>query len=96
MNSRGIGGQLWSWIGKGLKWLLILTLVLLLAACITFAWYVLWPISTIPPQENYDELVYLDQGWGETRESESRQTYYYTPQGTSMPQGASEGAIRYA
>ncbi len=87
--------QAGSWLGKGLKWLFIITLILLLAAFLTFAWYILWPLSSIPPQEPTDEWVYLDQGWGETRESEARQTYYYTPQGTSMPQGASQSAVRY-
>lgn len=87
--------RLWLWCGKALKLLVILALVLLLAAVALFAWYMLWPTSSVPPLEQVDEVVYLDQGWGVRRESAPRQHYYYTPQGTSMPQGATTGAVRY-
>ncbi len=55
----------------------------------------LWPVHTIPALEPVDEYVWLDQSWGDGQNSEQRQTYYYTAQGTSMPQGASGGALRY-
>ncbi len=55
----------------------------------------LWPVHTIPALEPVDEYVWLDQNWGEGQNSQQRQTYYYTAQGTSMPQGASTGAVRY-
>ena len=38
----------------------------------------------IPELERVDEVRYLNQGWGNERESPDRETYYYTPQGTGM------------
>ena len=61
-----------------------------------FLWFVAWPVHTIPALEPVDEYVWLDQGWGEGQNSALRQRYYYTAQGTSMPQGASAGAVRYS
>ena len=61
-----------------------------------FLWFVAWPVHTVPALEQVDEYVWLDQGWGEGQNSALRQRYYYTAQGTSMPQGASTGAVRYA
>ena len=78
-----------------LGWLLGLVLVAAVAAAALFAWFVLWPVHTIPALEPVDQYVWLDQQWGDGQNSEARQTYYYTPQGTSMPQGASTGALRY-
>jgi len=77
------------------KWLLGLVVVAFVAALAGFAWFVLWPAHTIPPLEKVDRYVWLDQGWGEGQASAARERYYYTPQGTSMPQGATLGAIRY-
>lgn len=91
LGSLSIAARLWLLAGWILKRLLLLSLVLVLVAVGAFAWYVLWPTQSIAPLEPTDELVYLDQGWS----SDDRQTYYYTPQGTSMPQGASRGAVRY-
>jgi len=42
------------------------------------------PSTQFPPLEPVDEIVYLDQGWGPSRDSELRQRYYYTPQGASI------------
>src|SRR4051794_8215891 len=76
--------------------LIVGTIVVLgLAATGLFAWFVYWPVHTIPALEPVNEYVWLDQGWGTGQDAELRQRYYYTPQGTSVPQGASEGAVRY-
>lgn len=80
---------------KGLKWVAGIAAVLALAAVALFAWFVWWPVHTIPALEPVNEYVWLDQGWGEKQDSPLRETYYYTAQGTSMPQGASTGAVRY-
>ncbi|SFL91380.1 di-heme-cytochrome C peroxidase [Marinobacter zhejiangensis] len=87
--------RLWGWCGKILKWLCIAVLAMLILAVAGFVWYVLWPEKSLPPLEVVDEVVYLEQGWGVQREAAPRQLYYYTPQGTTMPQGESRGAIRY-
>ena len=51
--------------------------------------------TTIPAPEVVDQYVYLDQGWGEAAGSLARETYYYTAQGTSIPQGnAQHPALR--
>ncbi|MFC6670590.1 hypothetical protein [Marinobacterium aestuariivivens] len=95
MASLGFGARLWLAFGWLLKRVLMLALLVLLVAFGGFAWFVLWPASSIAPLEPVDEVVYLDQGWGTERASRDRQLYYYTPQGTSMPQGATRGAVRY-
>jgi mono/diheme cytochrome c family protein len=79
-----------------LKWILGLGALLVVAAAGAYAWFVWWPVRTIPALEPVDEYVWLDQGWGEGQNAALRQRYYYTAQGTSMPQGASEGAVRYS
>jgi cytochrome c5 len=61
-----------------------------------YAWFVLWPVHSIPALEQVDEYVWLDQGWGAGQNTPLREHYYYTAQGTSMPQGASVGAVRYS
>jgi mono/diheme cytochrome c family protein len=78
-----------------LKWVARIAAVLVLGALGLFAWFVWWPVHTIPTLEPVDEYVWLDQGWGDTQDSPLRERYYYTAQGTSMPQGASTGAVRY-
>lgn len=78
-----------------MKWLLALVALAGVAAMGLFTWFVLWPVHTIPALEPVDEYVWLNQNWGDGQNSERRQTYYYTAQGTSMPQGASGGAVRY-
>lgn len=82
-------------LGSLLKWgfrLLVLGVLLAIAGFVAF---VAWPSSTIPSLERVDEYVYLDQGWGTRADTSERQTYYYTPQGTSMPQGALVTPLRY-
>lgn len=77
------------------KWLFGFVLLVFLVAIAGFAWFVLWPTHTVPAAEKVDRYVWLDQGWGEGQASDARERYYYTPQGTSMPQGATFGAVRY-
>jgi hypothetical protein len=43
-----------------------------------------WPNSKVPIVEPVQDIVYLNQGWGAGRDATSRQTYYYTPQGTNI------------
>lgn len=78
-----------------LKWTFGLVLLAAVAASVLFGWFVLWPVHNIPALEPVDEYVWLDQGWGEQQDSLLRQRYYYTAQGASVPQGASDGAVRY-
>jgi mono/diheme cytochrome c family protein len=78
-----------------LKWALGLLVAVVLLVLGGFAWFVLWPAKTVPAVEAVDRYAWLDQGWGEGQNASLRQRYYYTPQGTSMPQGATLGAVRY-
>jgi mono/diheme cytochrome c family protein len=78
-----------------LKWLVRLLVLGVVAVAALFAWFVLWPVHSIPALEPVDDYVWLDQGWGKGQDAALRQLYYYTPQGTSMPQGASDAALRY-
>jgi mono/diheme cytochrome c family protein len=82
-------------LGRMLKWLAWLALAALLLAVIGFVLFVEVPAHTIPDYESVDAYVYLDQGWGSGLTAADRQTYYYTPQGTSMPQGALVTPLRY-
>lgn len=82
-------------LGRVLKWLLVAFVLLLIAAIAAFALFVLVPATTIPAYEPIDEYVYADQGWGSDMNAEQRQLWYYTPQGTSLPQGALTTALRY-
>jgi hypothetical protein len=78
-----------------LKWSAGIAMLATAAAVGLFGWFVWWPVHTIPALEHVDEYVWLDQGWGEGQDSALRERYYYTAQGTSMPQGSSAGAVRY-
>jgi len=80
---------------RPLKWIVGLAASLAVVAMALFAWFVWWPVRTVPALEPVAEYAWLDQGWGSTQDSPLRQLYYYTPQGTSIPQGASAGALRY-
>ena len=83
-------------LGNLLKWLGILVFVAGILAVAAFVVFVLYPVRSIPAYEHVDDYVYLDQGWGTTADSAERQTYYYTSQGTSMPQGALITPLRYS
>jgi mono/diheme cytochrome c family protein len=64
--------------------LLRLSLVLLVLAGIAFGWITWRAARRVPPAPAIDGYVYLDQGWGEARDSRGRETFYYTPQGTTL------------
>lgn len=93
---RGLNAALVITLGRLLKWMGILVLVAAFLAGVGFVVFVLYPTHSIPSYEPVDDYVYLDQGWGTTADSPDRQTYYYTPQGTSMPQGALITPLRYS
>jgi len=80
---------------RWLRWSAAVALLLILTAVGFFTWFVLWPVHNVPALEPVSQYTWLDQGWVSDQNSEFRQTWYYTPQGTSMPQGASAGAMRY-
>ncbi len=79
-----------------LKWGLGAIALAAVIVAVVFAWFVYWPAHTVPAAEEVQRYVWLDQGWGEGQHSELREHYYYTPQGASMPQGATFGAVRYS
>ena len=78
------------------KWILGLATLAILGAVGIFGWFVWLPVHSIPALEPVDEYVWLDQGWGSGQNAALRQRYYYTAQGTAMPQGSSAGAVRYS
>jgi hypothetical protein len=82
-------------LGRLLKWAFMLALIGVVLAAVGFALFVYVPAKEIPTLEKVDGYVYLDQGWGTTAESNDRQTYYYSAQGTSLPQGALLAPLRY-
>ena len=62
---------------------LLVLLVLLLSPPVHFLArhiYAYLAAKNIPAAQYADHVVYLDQGWS----AEARETFYYTPQGTSM------------
>src|SRR4029079_19751083 len=75
-------------LGSLLKWAFLLAVGALVLGVIGFVLLVEYPAHNVPSYEKVDSYAYLDQGWGTTADTVDRQTYYYTPQGTSMPQGA--------
>ena len=82
-------------LGSLLKWAILLTVCALVLGVIGFVLFVEYPAHTVPSYEKVDSYAYLDQGWGSSADTPDRQTYYYTPQGTSMPQGALVTPLRY-
>lgn len=86
-----------NWIKKliGLRWLrwVLGTLVTLCALVVmAFVYFVETSKAIQPGEELTDQTVYLNQNWS----APERDIYYYTPQGTSVPQGANLGALRYS
>lgn len=78
-----------------LKGLAAVAVLLALVALAGFWAFVAWPVHAIPDGESFDGIVYLDQGWGDGAGAAGRQTYYYTPQGSSIPQGEALAPLRY-
>lgn len=83
-------------LGRLLRLLIVAAILVGVLAVAVFVVFVLYPVRSIPSFEPVDKYVYLDQGWGTQADTPDRQTYYYTPQGTSMPQGALNSPLRYA
>ena len=77
---------------KLIKWLLIIGVAALALVVGGFVYYVESAKRMQPPEEVTQETVYLNQHWSQAE----RDIYYYTPQGTSVPQGANLGALRYS
>jgi len=85
----GVFGALEKWDGRInlarlIKWMAIAVVTLVAAGFTIVVLLVYYPNTQIPPAEPIDEVRYLDQGWGGTRESPGRELYYYTPQGASI------------
>ncbi|MGI9233964.1 MAG: di-heme-cytochrome C peroxidase [Woeseiaceae bacterium] len=77
----------WNWLknvtlGTLLRLLFKTAVVVLILGIVIVFGLIHYPNSQIPEPEPPDQTVYLNQGWGTSREAENRQTYYYTPQGT--------------
>jgi cytochrome c5 len=83
-------------LGRMLRWTFFAAIVVVVLGVVGFVVFIILPVRSIPSYEAVDEYVYLDQGWGATADAPDRQTYYYTPQGTSMPQGALVTPLRYS
>lgn len=79
-------------IKKAVLWLVSLVLLLIIG----FLAFVIPSKNDVPELEVIDQYVYLNDSWGDSFDAVDRQTYYYTPQGASMPQGADLNALRYA
>ncbi|MBR9884165.1 MAG: cytochrome c, partial [Oceanospirillales bacterium] len=82
--SKGIASRL---LGR----LMILIVLLVLVAVGVFAYFVQSSKARMPRLEQVDEYRYLNSGW----KTSARETYYHTPQGASVPQGAAGAALRY-
>ncbi len=81
---RVIGKVMAVTVGDLVRWTLRIVLaMILLGAAVAFA-LIHYPDTQIPTPEPLAETRYLDQGWGTARDSPQRETYYYTPQGTSV------------
>ena len=89
---RSLGAWIWSWLVWMGTWRLSRILMWAVIACAVIYIGVFGAVyigfrylhSQIPQHAPVDKIVYLDQGWGPSVTSEKRQTYYYTPQGTSF------------
>jgi hypothetical protein len=71
-------------VKRFVKRLLAALVVLAALAVIGVLWLIHTPARHVPRVPPVDDYVYLDQGWGKGRDAAPRQTYYYTPQGTSL------------
>jgi hypothetical protein len=67
-----------------LKVAAFLLIVIAAAVLLGASYYKREAARHIPAYEPVSEVRYLDQGWGPSRESPSRELYYYTPQGAPL------------
>lgn len=77
------------WLGRVtvarlMKGLIVTFVSVALLATIALFVIIHYPATQIPEYKPVDHHVYLDQGWGQHADSEQRQAYYYTAQGTSL------------
>lgn len=77
---------------RWLRWLVGTAVTLVAVVVMAFVYFVETSKSLQPQEEITDKTVYLTQHWTDAE----RDIYYYTPQGTSVPQGANLGALRYS
>jgi mono/diheme cytochrome c family protein len=72
-------------VGRALlKVAAFLLIVIAAAVLLGGSYYKREAARNIPAYEPVNEVRYLDQGWGPSRESASREAYYYTPQGAPL------------
>jgi hypothetical protein len=81
---RRLGSVLALRLGTFLRWTLRLAIAIVLLGIVVVFALVHLPARQIATLEPVDDVRYLDQGWGATREAPLRQGYYYTPQGTTV------------
>jgi hypothetical protein len=77
-------------VGRLLRWTILAVASAIAIGVVIVFLLVFYPETQIPPAEPIDTVRYLDQGWGNSRESPERDRYYY------LPQGASIHDLRYA
>jgi hypothetical protein len=90
-NLPGIIGGVFRWVGNRsftlrgtIRFVIISFATVFTTAVVVGLVLVYYPSTQLPELERVQNLVYLDQGWGRARDAKDRQTYYYTPQGTSL------------
>ena len=82
---KGIVSWMSNWRFGTLVKIAVIGLVVVVAALNAYLAYALyWPSPDLAARAPQRTVVYQDQGWGCCVDSAARQTYYYTPQGTSL------------
>ena len=84
----GIAGRLsrfldWP-VRKALRLALVLGVLVFAGIWLALGFAIYYPSSQVAPDQPEHTIYYLNQGWGSSVDSELRQTFYYTPQGTSL------------
>lgn len=77
------------WTGKFTVRTIVTRLLWAVAAVVALLFLVtigliFYPNTQIVSRPKPDQIVYLDQGWGPDANSPDRQSYYFTPQGTTL------------
>jgi hypothetical protein len=88
---------IWRWVSRPLDWSLrralraagIALIVIFAGSYIIIQIAIRYPGSQVEPNQPEHTIYYLDQGWGTSLttgdpDHDPRQTFYYTPQGTSI------------